>query len=92
MASIDAILGTSSLISFGLYVGLFNYLHASSVDVDKWRRDGTLVDNIIKKFGNGQNEVEGSTSPGFFGTDTFLSKVHRLGQLRSPALRTLIES
>ena len=34
----------------GLYIGLINHLEVSSKELDTWRRDGSLVDNIIRMF------------------------------------------
>lgn len=48
----------------GLYEGLIKVLDVVPAELDQWRRDGRLLQNIIEKFSQAPREVKGITSLG----------------------------
>jgi hypothetical protein len=49
----------------GLYKGLLLFLKVRTLDLDQWRREGRLVDNIIAEFSNIPEKSRGKYFPWF---------------------------
>jgi hypothetical protein len=49
----------------GLYIGLVKVLEVRPVDLDQWRRDGRLVENIIAEFNQRPKQSRGNYFPWF---------------------------
>lgn len=49
----------------GLYIGLIKVLEVRPVDLDQWRRDGKLVENIVAEFNKRPKQSRGAYFPWF---------------------------